>query len=251
MRCPKQRFAAALCAVALFLPAPLCARPNPITDDIVRAAVDAYGKVNDYTATLFRIERVGGKPRKEERIGLKFRKPDSIYMKWETSPNPGLLNQGTEVIYPAGKGRDKMTAHLGGLINLVTPTITVSPTDRLVMENNRHPVTHTGIGYILDLFVRQRDRAVADKDFLQVYHGTVEIMGRKTHKVEYIMPGKAKGYYCYRAEVYFDGEHKLPIRIVVYDWSDEEVERYSFRDLKVNVGLTEDDFNPRSRAYNF
>lgn len=251
MRYLSRRLAVSVAAFLVFGAPFLCAQPNEKIDEIVRQAVDAYRAVNDYTAQLHRVERVGNDLRKEEQISLKFRKPSSLYMKWQTSPNPGLLNEGTEVIYPTGKEKNKMTAHLGGLINLITPTVTVDPTDPMVMKNNRHPVTHTGIGYILDLFTRQRDRAVADKDFQQVYHGVVPIMGRQTHKVEFIMPGKGKGYYCYRAEVYFDTENKLPIRIAVYNWDDDLIERYSFNNLAINVGLTDDDFNPRSRAYNF
>jgi len=246
-----QRCLAVLIAVQPLCPLALNAQPHETIDGIIEEAVEAYRTVQDYTAQLYRTERVGDDLRKEERIFLKFRKPDMIYMKWQTSPNPGLLNEGTEVIYPAAPGKKKMTAHLGGLINLITPTVTVDPTDKMVMDNNRHPVTHTGIGFILDLFVQQRDRAVEDAGFQQVYHGMVEIMGRQTHKIEFIMPGKQKGYYCYRAEVYFDAVHKLPIRIVVYNWEDELVERYSFKDLALNVGLTEEDFKPRNRAYNF
>jgi hypothetical protein len=49
----------------------------------------------------------------------------------------------------------------------------------------------------------------------------------------------------------------IPIRYVAYDWPAREgakpevLEEYNYLDLKVNVGLTDADFDPRNPSYNF
>ena len=78
MRCLIQCLATITCVVFLCVPSLVSAQPNKIIDDIVQEAIEAYGKVNDYTAHLFRVERVGGELRKEELISLKFRKPMTL-----------------------------------------------------------------------------------------------------------------------------------------------------------------------------
>ncbi|HRZ86435.1 MAG TPA: DUF1571 domain-containing protein [bacterium] len=238
-------------ALIFSVASPLCAAQDERVEQVVRDAQAAYEKVSDYTATILRTERIGRIVRKEEEIFLKFRKPGSVYMKWMTSPNPGLLNAGAEVIYPSTPSSGKMIAHLGGLINLITPTVTVLPTDRMAMENNRHPVTHTGIGFVLKLFTEQRKKALSEREFSERYHGIVEIMGRQAHKIECVLPGKEKGFYCYRTMVCFDAETRLPVRIVTYDWNDELLEQYSFRDIRLNPGLPDADFDPGNKSYEF
>ncbi|MDP8262601.1 MAG: DUF1571 domain-containing protein [Candidatus Ancaeobacter aquaticus] len=218
---------------------------------IIQDAHQAYNAVDDYTATLLRTECIKNRLRSKETIELKFAKPDSVYLKWLTSPNPGLLNQHTEIIYPVGKNKDKVIAHLGGLINFITPTITVTPDDSSLMKDNRHPVTHTGIGFFLNLFRDEYKKALQDSTFTQKYYGTVRLMGTHAHKIEFIMPDKNKGYYCHRLELYFDVQNKLPIRIIAYNWKNQLIERYSFFNLKLNVGLNKEDFNPWKKEYNF
>jgi hypothetical protein len=65
------------------------------------------------------------------------------------------------------------------------------------------------------------------------------IYGRNTHKVELIFPkDKAKGYYCYRAVMNLDVEKKVPLKVRIYDWEDNLVERNGHEELKLNPGLT-------------
>jgi hypothetical protein len=70
--------------------------------------------------------------------------------------------------------------------------------------------------------------------------------------VEGILPRDPRaGYYAYRVELFFDEERRLPIRVVVYDWSDQLVEDYTYADLRLNPGLTTLDFDPGNKEYGF
>jgi outer membrane lipoprotein-sorting protein len=58
--------------------------------------------------------------------------------------------------------------------------------------------------------------------------------------------------------VFFDKEHGLPIRFEGYDWprrgsapDGDNIEEYTYRDLKFNVSLTSADFSTENPKYNF
>jgi hypothetical protein len=61
----------------------------------------------------------------------------------------------------------------------------------------------------------------------------------------------------YQAHVFIDDAINVPIRYVSYDWPKQPgaeldvIEEYNYLDLKVNVGLTDQDFNPRNPNYQF
>ena len=48
-----------------------------------------------------------------------------------------------------------------------------------------------------------------------------------------------------------DKSMALPVSVTIFDWSESLVEEYVFRDLKINVGFTENDFDPGNPEYNF
>lgn len=49
-------------------------------------------------------------------------------------------------------------------------------------------------------------------------------------------------YYARRVRLWIDVERLLPLRIEIYDTNDRLYERYAYRKLATNVGLTDDDF---------
>ena len=52
----------------------------------------SYAKLNDYTATFQKQERVGEKLNDREQIFVKFAKPFKVYMKWlETAPKEARI----------------------------------------------------------------------------------------------------------------------------------------------------------------
>ncbi|MGH7927183.1 MAG: DUF1571 domain-containing protein, partial [Candidatus Binatia bacterium] len=59
------------------------------------------------------------------------------------------------------------------------------------------------------------------------------------------------------ARVFIDDELNVPIRYAAYTWPQQEgaeppvIEEYTYLDLKLNVGLTDADFDPDNSSYNF
>jgi outer membrane lipoprotein-sorting protein len=58
-------------------------------------------------------------------------------------------------------------------------------------------------------------------------------------------------HYGRRIVVYIDRELALLVKLDIYDWEGNLYETYQYKNLKINVGLTDEDFDPANPAYNF
>jgi nucleoid-associated protein YgaU len=58
-------------------------------------------------------------------------------------------------------------------------------------------------------------------------------------------------YYAGRVLLWVDERLRLPIRAEIFDHDGNPYERYEHRDLEVNVGLTDADFDPANPGYDF
>ena len=85
----------------------------------------------------------------------------------------------------------------------------------------------------------------------------VPVHGRKCTVVEIRHPVREEGLRFHSARVFVDPVLRLPIGFESYDWPPAEgsepplLEEYVYLDLKLNVGLTDRDFDPANEAYRF
>lgn len=69
-----------------------------------------------------------------------------------------------------------------------------------------------------------------------------------------IRPGRTlfiPRYYSARGTVWVSPDTLLPVRIEIYDANDALYERYAYRDVRLNIGLTDLDFDPENPDYRF
>ncbi len=70
-------------------------------------------------------------------------------------------------------------------------------------------------------------------------------------------PERQSDFMFHSVKVYIDRELGLPIRFEAYDWPERPgqppklVEEYTYTSLKLNIGLTERDFDPSNDQYSF
>ena len=75
--------------------------------------------------------------------------------------------------------------------------------------------------------------------------------------IQIMHPVKRPYFEFYRAEIFIDRELNVPIRYAAWTWpptgTDTPVleEEYNYRDIRLNVGLTDRDFDPDNPTYNF
>jgi hypothetical protein len=218
---------------------------------IVGECQERYQSVNDYTCTFFKRERISGKLIPAHIMSMKVRtKPHSIYLKFQQPA------QGREAIYIAGQHGGKVLAHDVGLNKLLGGTVRLEPTSARAMEDCRHPITEAGIGALLGtvkarwaLELNPKDTVVAFEDMLVGEH--------RCEMIETTHPEKSTRFLFHKVRLFIDKDLGLPIRFEAYDWpkrsgvQPELAEEYTYDNLKLNLGLTDADFDPANTAYSF
>ncbi len=211
-----------------------------------------YETLSDYVCTFSKRERIDGRLTQKHVMLMKVRThPRSIYLKFR-QPCPGR-----EAIYIDGRNDGKVLAHEVGLKRLLAGTLSLDPTGSMAMEDNRHPITHAGIGSLLAT-VEARWSNDLDPTEAQVAFREGQLVGsRPCTLIESTHPRRLPRLLFYRVRVYIDQELGLPVRFEAYDWpaspeaAPELVEEYTYTDLKLNVGLSDVDFDVSNTAYSF
>ncbi len=210
---------------------------------LISDAISAYDRVGDYTCRFYKKELVKGKYVEQKDILLKHRKPFSFYLKWTEGDD-----KGTEVIYVQGRNDNKLKAHAGGMLKWLT--LNLDPGGSIAMKNNRHTVLDAHIGKVIE---------ICDKNYKLAKHlgvGRFEpceekmIGGRPGICIKATFP-EDKRFYGGTNYIYVDKEYKFPVAVEIYGWSDELLEKYEYTHLKLNVGLTDKDFDPKNKEYEF
>ena len=231
-------------------------------DAALQIAYDAQEKVkenlHDYTATLIKRERINGKLTEYEQIFVKIRNgrqtsngriPFSIYMKF-LGPSAGR-----EVIWVDGVNQNKLVAHEGGRLNLIS--VQLVPDGSMAMRGNRYPVYEAGIENLVAKLIEkgERDRAAGPCQ-VKFYKGT-KIAKRPCTMLQVVHTEKKHPYDFHVARVFIDDELQLPVRYAAYSWPSTPggspilEEEYTYTNIKTNVGLTDKDFNPHNAKYNY
>jgi hypothetical protein len=211
---------------------------------LMAEARQTFQKVQDYTCTMIKQERVNGQLQPENVIAVKFRnQPFSVYMRW-SAPRESV---GQEVCFVHGRNNNMMRVHASGILG-VAGFVSIDPRDPKVMQNSRHTIYEAGLGNLIDRISRAWE---AEKQLgkTQTRIAEYEYAKRRVFRVETYYTERVAQAYCWRSVVFFDKETKLPIRTENYDWPRQGVpggdllETFSYIDLRFNIGLTDAAFN--------
>lgn len=225
--------------------------------------VNIQTNVKDYTCTLVKRERIGGELGKHEFMFTKIRNPRiengkvvsplSAYMYFV---KPTAL-KGREVVYVAGRNNGKMCAHEGGTKGRLIPSVWLSPNGVIAMKGQRYPLSEIGIeNLVLKLIergVRDSKRGECEVEFRK----GAKINGRVCTVIQVTHPTRRPFFDFHIAQIFIDNELNVPIRYAAYDWpkkpggKPEIAEEYTYLNLKLNVGLSDQDFNVKNPDYNF
>ncbi|MCC6509660.1 MAG: DUF1571 domain-containing protein [Pirellulaceae bacterium] len=234
-------------------------------DSALRIAREALSKfraeVQDYTGTLVKRERIGGSLGGEMKMEFKIRarqwegdklvRPLHVYLK---VLDPWLA-RGREIIWVEQANEGKLVAHEGGLKNLVR--VSLAPTDNLAMMGNKYPITEIGLAKLIEKLIEkgERDKQVGPCE-VKISNG-FEVGGRPCQKIEVIHPLPDPRFDFHVAQIFIDTERMIPLRYAAYLWPEQPggppplEEEYTYVDVRLNVGLTDNDFDPENSAYNF
>ncbi len=210
--------------------------------------------VNDYSAVVIKRERLGGKVGDHEKMFVKVRhRPFSVYLYFLSPANL----RGQEVLYVEGQNDGKMWAHGTGVRKQMFGTVSLKPDGVIAMQGNRYPITEIGL---LNLTRRLIEVAEADTKYgeceVKFYKGA-KVADRVCTCIEVVHPVPRRNFRFHLARIFVDDELNLPIRYESYSWpttpggAPELIEEYTYLDLKLNVGLTDSDFDIQNPNYQF
>jgi hypothetical protein len=238
------------------VPAQPAGMEHPL-EPVLRMARDGLTRVDrdivDYTCTLVKRERIGGKLGDYEYMYTKVRhKPFSVYMYFL---GPDAV-KGREVIFVAGQNNGKLIAHESGVRGLIG-RVHLDPGSALAMKGQLYPITEVGIRTLTQRLIEVGEH---DKQFgeceVQYFQGA-KVQDRVCTCLQVVHPVPRREFRFHLARVYIDDELQLPIRYEAYEWPQQRdgrpvlQEEYTYTKLKVNVGLTDADFDPDNPNYKF
>lgn len=179
--------AASFLAALFFFSAGLYADVR-LEDPLARAkrSLERSRALSDYQAVLVKQERFDGTLAPEEQILIKYANPDRVYMRWI-----GKVNKGQEALYVKGENGDRLKAHKGGFLGLVT--VNVDPTGKMAMEGQHHPIFHAGIGFTTEVVLRDLKKGLKNGEVRVFDRGRVNLDGREVAVVEAFFPEELTG----------------------------------------------------------
>lgn len=220
-------------------------------------------EVNDYTALLVKRERIGDAVGDHEYMSIKVRnhkeangrllQPFSVYLSFL---KPSSV-KGREVIYVENQNNGNIVAHEGGFKGRFLPTVTIPPTGMLAMRGQRYPMTEIGVENMIVKLIERGEKALQFEDVRAEFRKGAHIRDRSCTVLQLTQPTRRPDAEFHTAQVYMDDELNMPIRYIAHDWPNaaggpgEVIEEYNYLNLAVNVGLTDADFDPYNKDYNF
>jgi hypothetical protein len=225
---------------------------HPLTPVLrwVQRDLPAVEAIKDYSAVLVRRERIRGGLSGYEYLFVKIRhQPFSVYALFQAPAGV----KGQEVIYVAGQNQGNLLAHKARL----STTLSLHPDGLVAMAGRHYPITEIGL---VTLVRRLSEVAHEDLKFGECevkYFTDAKVNRRPCTVVQVAHPVQRDVFRFHLARVFVDDELKVPIRYESYDWPREPggepqlVEEYTYCDLKLNNGFTDEDFSTQNPEYRF
>ena len=126
------------------------------------------------------------------------------------------------------------------------------------MMGQRYPATDIGIEKLCSKLITRGSKDKKNGGICTVTQKQANINQRPTTRIEVIHDKKLPLLDFHKARIYVDNALGLPVRYEAYDWptqkgaevsEDDLIEEYTYVRLKLNVGLTDKDFDPANPSY--
>ncbi len=210
-------------------------------------------KIQDYSATMVKRERIDGKVNDPEYMFVKVRhKPLSVYMCFL---KPDHL-KGQEVIWVQGQNNGKLWGHGTGM-RKVFGTVPLDPTGPVAMKGNRYPITEVGIQNLVRRLIEEGEKDTQYGECEVKYFPGAKINGRACTCIQVVHPVPRRNFQFHLARIFVDDAYNLPVRFEAHDWPSqaggqpELIEEYTYVNIKMNNNFTDADFDIRNANYGF
>lgn len=213
-----------------------------------RKALDA---IQDYEAVFSKREIVG-KKLLSSTLNLKIREePFCVYLKFVDTSNAGR-----EVLYFSGRNDGKLLVHEDGISRLLG-TFKFKPDDKTVMAENRYPITMVGMRNLVEKVIQQWEFEGQYGEMEVQHRPESKLDGRECDVLEATHPQPRNQFKYHLTRLWIDSETKFPVRVEQYLFptkageAPQIVEEYTYTKIRVNLGLGDNDFDPKNPKFNF
>lgn len=214
--------------------------------------------VRDFSCILVKRERINGRLRPYEYLQTKVRReqtndgtvivPFAAYAEYLA---PRKV-RGRRVLYVDGQNDNKLVVRNGGQrFNYVT--VRIAPDSDAVKREANYPITELGLSNVVSRLIEQvQDDIEADPEAKNTevsFFSGAKIDDRPCTHIRVTHDKESPALDFHLANVYVDDELKVPIRVEGYGWPKNDgdkpplLEEYTYTRLKLNVGLTDADFD--------
>jgi hypothetical protein len=211
---------------------------------------------------LTKREQIDGRLQGPESIYLKVRhrqlrdeqieQPFSVYLRFL---RPATVRE-REVIYVEGRHHDKMIVRNGGL-RLAYITTSIPPESAAAMQESRYPITEIGVQNLTRRLIEVGKQKLQDENCETKVVPGARINGSICTMIQVEHRQQLDDHRFQFVRVFIDDALELPVYYVAYDWPAKSgdppviLEEYTYTDIKLNVGLSDWDFDHRNEHYLF
>ena len=223
-------------------------------------------QINDYTATIVSQVTIGKTLQPEKRIFCKIRHPKtveagsalpgqevpfSVYLKMLA---PGSI-AGQEAIWVKGQNDDKLIGHTTGFLNVKRAYL--DPAGSIAMQGNLHPIYDIGFLNLVKKMGAVGRRDLQYPDCSVTVTRDVSVGDQTCTLIEIKHAQQDPKFEFHIAKIYIDQSRDVLVGYEGFLWPEKEgdpprlKEKYFYTDLEINVGLTDDDFSPGNKEYDY
>jgi len=223
--------------------------------------------IKDYTCTFLKRERIDGVLSPVERIELKVRNrvvengstvvPFSVYMKFRGPKEC----RNREILFVEGANNGKILAKEGGTRGRWLPSVWLRPDGSFAMKSSRYPISQVGMQRLTERLIESAQCNDSPHLCKIKYITGAKVGSRSCSYLEVIRdkrkPGPIGPNNIYLVQIFFDEKMQIPVRYAAYDWPEDAggkpqiLEEYTYQNVKLNVGLSNRDFDKNNPNYNF
>jgi len=221
---------------------------------IGREAQDRLDHIRDYACLFSQRELKSGQwPERSEHMLLKIRnQPQSVYAFFLGPQTP----KGEEAIFVAGGNGGKALMHPAPTPGHKAPARALDPNSPELTRSTGGPLNEMGIKPALARWINEHEGEMAHGECHVRYLPRVQVDLRHCTCIEITHPTARPHFKHHITRLYIDDEWKLPVRFEAYGWPTASqpaplVEELTFRNLELNRGFAQQDFDPTNPNYTF
>lgn len=215
------------------------------TARFVKQEVDTSGVLGEESEILMKVQtRLRGKTEQAPlRVYLNYQSPEAV--------------RGREVIWGEDLYDGKLAVHEVGLI-LGLKIIWLDPNGLIAMQGQRYPISEIGMVRLVEKLIERGEKDRSNPDIQVTLTRDYDFHGTPAQLIQ-IRRGKPTGGEddFSLAEIIIDPQRQLILTYRSFGWPQQDdddaplLESYAYYDVKTNVGLTKEDFDPKNPNYSF